>query len=110
MTIVVKPLGQLDPSAATLTDLYTAPSSTEAIVSTLMICNRSSVATAFRVALRALDASIVDKHYLYYDIAIPGNETFSATLGITMQATDVITVYATLGTLSFNLSGQEITA
>ena len=110
MTTVVKPLGQVAPSAATLTTLYTAPAATEAIVSTLTICNRSAVATSFRVALRALGASIADEHYLYYDILIPGNESFAATLGWTLQATDVVSVYATLATLSFTLSRQEITA
>lgn len=110
MTQVVLPLGQSAPAAATLTTLYTAPASTEAIVSTLTVCNRSNVSTEMRVALRALGASIADEHYLYYDITIPGNETFMATVGWTLQATDVISVYNTLATLSFNLSGQEITA
>ncbi len=109
MTVTIKPLGQSAPLAATLTTLYTVPGSTEAIVSTLTIANRSSVATSFRVALRALGASIADEHYLYYDIDIPGNETFAATLGWTLQATDVISCYNTLATLSFNLSGQELT-
>jgi hypothetical protein len=110
MTVAIIPLGQTAPSAATLTTLYTVAAATEVITSTLTVCNRSAVTTSFRVALRALGASIADEHYLYYDIEIPGNETFAATVGWTLQATDVISVYATLATLSFNLSGQEITA
>ncbi len=109
MAAAYKSLGQSAPAAATLTTLYTVPSSTEAIGSTIMVCNRSAVATEFRIAIRPAGAAIADAHYLYYDIAIPGNETFAATVGIAIATTDVVSVYATLATLSFNLFGQEIT-
>ena len=109
MTTVYKNLGQSAPSAATLTTLYTVPASTEAVTSTIMICNRSAVATEARVAVRIAGASIADEHYIYYDLLIPGNETFAATIGITLATTDVVSVYNTLATLSFNLFGTEIT-
>ena len=102
-----KVLGQSAPSAATLTTLYTVPASKETVVSTLTVCNRSAVATEFRIAVRPAGASIADAHYEYYDIAIPGNETFKSTAGLTLETTDVVSVYATLATLSFNLSGNE---
>jgi hypothetical protein len=41
-------------------------------------------------------------------VVIDGNDSFAATLGITLATTDVVSVYATLATLSFNLFGQEI--
>jgi hypothetical protein len=110
MAIVVKPLGQAEPSAATLTTLYTAPASTEAISSTLIVCNLSATATSFRVAFRPLGASIINEHYCYYDVIMPGNDTFASTVGMSFQATDVLSVYATLATLTFSLFGQEITA
>jgi hypothetical protein len=47
--------------------------------------------------------------YLYYDVTLAGNDTFIATIGITLATTDVVSVYATLATLSFNLFGQEST-
>lgn len=100
-------LGQSAPSAATLTTLYTVPSSTSTVVSTLTVANRSAVGTAFRIAVRPAGAGISNEHYLYYDIAIQGNDTFTATLGITLATTDVISVYASTGTLSFNAFGQE---
>jgi len=107
MTTTLKVLGQSAPSAATLTTLYTVPSATKTVVSSLVVCNRSAVATAFRIAVRPAGASISNQHYLYYDLAISGNNTFTATLGITVGATDVVSVYATLATLSFNAFGQE---
>jgi hypothetical protein len=109
MAVAIKVLGQSAPSAATLTTLYTAPASTEAISSTITVCNRSATATAFRIAVRPAGAAAANEHYLYYDVPIAGNDTFTATTGMTLAATDVVSVYATLATLSFNFFGQEIT-
>lgn len=107
MATELKVLGQSNPSAATLTDLYTVPAATQAVSSSIVVCNRSSVATSFRIAVRPAGASISNEHYLYYDVAISGNTTFTATIGMTLTATDVVSVYATLATLSFNQFGQE---
>ena len=109
MAIANKVLGQSAPAAATLTTLYTVPAATEAIGSTIKVCNRSAASTSFRIAVRPAGAGISDEQYLYYDAPIPGNETFAATVGWTLAATDVISVYALNATLSFNLFGQEIT-
>ena len=102
-------LGQADPLAETLTEIYNVPGSTEAVISSLVICNRDPVATTVRVAVRVNDAAIQDEDYLYYDLLIPGNETFVSTIGITLGANDSVDVYAELATVSFNLFGQEIT-
>ena len=107
MGTVTKILGQSFPALLTNTNLYTVPASTTTICSTVSVCNQSNTATRFRIAVRAAGAAISSQHYLYYDVTIPGNETFMATLGITLATTDIVTVYAELGTLSFNLFGQE---
>lgn len=109
MAIGYKVLGQSNPSATTLTDLYTVPASTQAVGSSIVVANRSSTATSFRVAVRPAGAAISNEQYIYYDIAIGGNDTFIATIGITLDETDVVSVYATDATLSFNLYGSEIT-
>jgi hypothetical protein len=107
MAVVYKVLGQLNPSATALTTLYTVPSATSAVCSSITICNRSATATSFRIAIRPAGAAISNEHYLYYDIALAGNDTFIATVGITLAETDEVSVYATLATLSFHLYGQE---
>jgi hypothetical protein len=108
MAAVIKVLGQSNPTATTNTTLYTVPAATSTVCSSLTICNRSATATTFRVAVRPAGAAISNEHYLYYDVTIAGNDTFIATIGITLATTDVVTVYATLATLSFHLYGQEI--
>ena len=109
MPVAKKVLGQSAPAAGVLTTLYTVPGGAEAISSTITVCNRSNIATAFRIAVRPAGAGISDEMYLFYDIPIPGNDTFGATFGFTLAATDVVSVHATLATLSFNIFGEEIT-
>lgn len=109
MATTIKVLGQSNPSAATLTTMYTVPLATEAVGSSIVVCNRDAVATTFRVAVSPAGAGISDEQYLYYDVDINGNDTFIATIGITLEASSIVRVYATLATLSFNLFGQEIT-
>lgn len=109
MAIAVKVLGQSAPLAATLTTLYTVPGATSTVSSSISICNTSGTATSFRVAVRPGGAGISSEHYIYYDNTLAGNDTFVATIGMTLEATDVISVYATLATLSFSIFGQEST-
>lgn len=109
MAEVYKVLGQSAPSATTLTTAYTVGASTEAILSTITVCNRSATATDFRIAVRPAGASIADAHYITYDHAIGGNETILFTIGFGLATTDVVSVYNTLATLSFTVGGMEIT-
>lgn len=107
MATAYKVLGQSSPAATTNTDLYTVPSATSAVCSTLVICNRSSVASA-RVAVRPAGATLADQHYVLYDTTINGNDTLFLTIGVSLAATDVVTVYASATGLSFSLFGSEI--
>ena len=107
-TTTYKVLGQVAPSATTETDLYSAPSG-QVIVSTLTVCNRSATQTTFRVSVSVGGGATANKDYIYYDLIIGGNDTFAATMGITLSTGDKIKVYAGAATLSFNLFGQEIT-
>ena len=107
MATTYKVLGQSAPSATTNTDLYTVPSATSAVCSTLAICNRGA-STAFRVAVRPAGASIANQHYIVYDNYVNQYDTVFLTLGVTLAATDVVTIYAGAANLSFSLFGSEI--
>jgi glucose-6-phosphate dehydrogenase assembly protein OpcA len=104
-----KVLGQANPSATTLTTLYTVPASTQAVCSTIAICNTASSATTYRIAVRPAGASIATSQYLAYDAALPANDTATLTLGVTLAATDVISVYAASANVAFSAFGVEIT-
>jgi glucose-6-phosphate dehydrogenase assembly protein OpcA len=105
-----KILGQAAPSATTNTTLYTVPSATEAVVSSIVIANRTSSQATYRIALRPAGATIENKNYIAYDVVVDASDSTTLTLGITLAATDVITVYASTENLSFNALGSEITA
>ena len=108
MAVTYKVLGQSNPSATSATTLYTVPGATSAIVSSIVVCNQAAASATFRVAVRPAGAGLAAQHYLYYDVALAGNATFAATLGIPLATTDVVTVYASTATMSFNLFGNEI--
>ncbi len=102
-------LGQSDPTADTLTAIYTVPAATEAVVSSIVICNRSATPTSFRIAVAPAGAADTNAHYQYFDRPIGANDTFIATIGITLATTDVVRVYADDATLSFSVHGVEVT-
>ena len=108
MATTYKVLGQSNPSATTATSLYTVPAATQTIVSTITVCNQNASAGTYRIAVRPAAAALAKQHYVAYDVSLPGNASDTLTLGITIDATDVITVYASSATMSFNAYGSEI--
>lgn len=108
MATTYKVLGQSNPSATTATTLYTVPASTQAVISTITVCNQASTAGSFRIAIRPDGAGLAAAQYIAYDNAIPANSTTSFTIGITLGDTDVITVYASSANISFTAFGSEI--
>jgi len=107
-TATYKVLGQVAPSATTETDLYTVAASTETIVSSIIVANRAAASSTFRISVAVDGAATANKDYLIYDAAINGNSIISLTLGITLDATDKIRVYASTADLSFSAFGSEI--
>ena len=108
MATAYKVLGQSNPSATTATSLYTVPAATEAIVSTLTVCNQNASAGTYRIAVRPAGAALAKQHYVAYDVSLPGNASDTLTLGITLAATDVVTVYASSADFSFAAFGSEL--
>lgn len=103
-----KVLGQSNPAANTLTSLYTVPAATSTVVSTIAVCNQSETATTFRLAIRVGGEALSIKQYVNYDTPLPGNDTITLTIGMTLAAGDVISVHAGAATVSFNAFGSEV--
>lgn len=105
----LKVLGQVTPSATTLTTLYTVPSSFSAVVSSITICNLSPTVTAnFRVSIAQGGAADSPAQYIYYDLPILPNDTFIATIGVSLAMNDVVRVYSSATNVAFNLLGVEV--
>jgi glucose-6-phosphate dehydrogenase assembly protein OpcA len=108
MPTAYKVLGQEAPSATSATTLYTVPSATQVVVSTIAVSNRAATSATYRIAIRPAGATLADEHYIAYDSTVGANDSTMLTIGITLDATDVITVYASTADLSFSAFGSEI--
>lgn len=109
MATAYKVLGQVAPSATTATAIYTVPSATSAVVSSVTVCNRAASAGTFRLAVRPDGATLANQHYLVYDANIDANDSIILTIGVTMDATDVLEAYASSADMTFHAYGSEIT-
>jgi glucose-6-phosphate dehydrogenase assembly protein OpcA len=95
-------------AATTNTNLYTVPASTSTVVSTIVVCNQASSAGTYRIAVRPAGAAIAAQHYVVYGATVAASDSTALTLGITLAATDIVTVFASAATMSFTLFGSEI--
>jgi len=108
MANAYKILGQSAPSATTDTDVYTVPAATESVISTIIIANRAATAGTFRIALRPDGGAIANSHYIAYDVPIAANDSTTLTLGITLNAADVVTVQCSSADTTVSIFGTEI--
>ena len=110
MPVAYKVLGQVATAATTETTLYTVPSATQVVVSSVVVCNRGTTSATYRIALRPNGAAISNEHYLAHDVTVAANDSVPLTLGITCDASDVFTVRASTANLTFQIFGSEITS
>lgn len=103
-----KILGQSAPAATTSTDLYAVPSATQAVVSSIVVCNRDTAAATFRLSTAVTGAALANAQYIAYDVTVGGSDSTIITIGATLGATDKIRVYASTANLSFTAYGSEI--
>lgn len=108
MPILYKVLGQEEPAATTETALYTVPASTEAVCSTLSVCNRATSNATFRVRIKINNAADADKQFVCYDAPISAKDTLLLTFGATLSAGDVVVIYSSNADTAFQLFGSEI--
>jgi len=62
----------------------------------------------YDIAIRPNNASLSAEHYLAKGVTVGAADSTTLTLGLTMDATDVLTVQAGGTALSFNVFGSEI--
>lgn len=108
MATFYKVLGQLAPSAATATTLYTVPSATQVVISSLVVTNRGASSGTYRIAIRPNGATLSAEHFIANDVTLGANSFVSLTLGLTIDSSDVVTVQASTADFSFNAFGSEI--
>ena len=108
MAETYKILGQSAVTTA-FANVYTVPAATQAVVSSIVIANRSSSNVNYRIAVQPAGAALANQHYIAYDSVVSGNDSIALSLGLTMGNTDVLSVNASSNVLSFSIFGSEIT-
>jgi hypothetical protein len=108
-TTTYKILGQSAPASTSNADLITVGASKSQIVSTLNVANTTTSDATCRVFARIAGAAAATTNAIVYDATVPANGFLSLTLGITLAATDVVTVRTgTSNALTFTAFGTEL--
>ena len=107
MATTYKVLGQSAPGATTLVPLYIVPASTQAVLSTLSVCNRGLSTGTFSITVQPFGNAVSSQHYIAYEASIAANDSLFLTIGVTLGPTDVVSVYASSSAFSFGAFGSE---
>jgi hypothetical protein len=98
-------------TANTNTVLYQVPASTSTIISTVTICNQTSVAQTFSVAVKEAGTTVSARNYIAYNTPIAANDTITLTLGITLTnggTGDSVVVAGSSASMSFHVYGTQM--
>lgn len=110
MPTTYKILGQLQPSTTGNENLYTVPASTQTIISSLVVANTTATQRTIRIFIRNDGAAAGLGNAIVYDANIAANSQVGFSLGITMDASDIITVQASAANaITFHAFGSELT-
>jgi len=108
MAIAYKVLGQAAPADTNNANLITVGAGKSQVISTLVVANTTATAATCRVFARIAGAAAAASNAVLYDTSIPANSTASFTLGISLAATDILTVRSgTANALTFTAFGME---
>ena len=108
MAETYKILGQSAVTTA-FANVYTVPAPTQAVVSSIVIANRSSSNVNYRIAVCQNGAAVSNNNYIAYDAVISGNDSIGLSLGITMGNNDLIAANASSNVITLSIFGTEIT-
>jgi hypothetical protein len=82
------------------TTLYTVPSGTTTLVSSLVVVNTASAVATFDMSF--------DSIQIANDVSVPGNDSLILELKQVLEASDVLAGLASASTVNFHISGLEI--
>ena len=102
-------LGQLAPTANTLTNVFVTGASSSAIVGTITLHNFSDTNTSYSLVVRPINETLATKHFIIRGGILPAREMISITGAVTMNANAILAANTSGGSVSFNAYGVEIT-
>jgi len=107
-----KRLGAINPSANTQTNVYVVPAATEAVISTITVCNQYSDNSSFSLIL--MDSSefaspAPTATFLIRGAVVPAADTLVLTMGLTANAGSILAANTNSANISFSVFGSELT-
>ena len=107
-----KRLGAINPSANSQTNVYVVPAATEAVISTIAICNQGASNASYSIVVApastfANPANALD--FVVRGATVPAADTIFLTVGLTANAGSVIAANTNNTNVSFSIFGSEIT-
>ena len=111
MAQTYKRLGAINPSANTQTNVYVVPAATEAVISTITVCNQAATNASFSIAMMTasqFNASAPAATFLIRGAVVPAADTLVLTMGLTANAGSVFVANTNSANISFGAFGSEI--
>ena len=112
MAQTYKRLGAINPSANTQTNVYVVPASTEAVISTIAICNQDSTNVSYSLIVMppgAFASPSAAANFVIRGAVVPAADSIILTIGLTANAGTVIAANTNNPNVSFSIFGSEIT-
>lgn len=112
MAVAYKQLGAAAGNGVigTAAQLYAASgvASTSTIISSVVVCNTSSSAATYTIAINTVSATYATGRYVVYQATIAGNDTISLTLGLVLDPTNrYLNVSSSSTSVNFSAYGAE---
>jgi hypothetical protein len=111
MAQTYKRLGAINPTANTQTNVYVVPAATEAVMSTITICNQSASNISYSLILMTaseFSSPAPAATFLVRGAVIPAADSIILTMGITANAGSILAANTSSGNISFSAFGSEI--
>jgi hypothetical protein len=108
MPTTYKILGQQNPSASTLTTVYTVPAATQAVVSTITCANFGATSSNVSLSVHVANAAWAANMQVANNISVGTQNSLALTLGVTLGAGDTIRANCSTANIAVNIFGSEI--
>ena len=108
MPTTYKILGQQNPSASTLTTVYTGPAATQAVVSTITCANFGATSSNVSLSVHVANAAWAANMQIANNISVSTQNSLALTLGVTLGAGDTIRANCSTANIAVNIFGSEV--
>jgi hypothetical protein len=95
-------------SVSTYATLYSTPAATEAVISTIAICNTAGSSATYRIGIMGSAGTPGASEWIVYDSVAAANDTVFLTVGITLDPEKFIRVSSSANTVTFSAFVSEI--